>query len=189
MNDLADILIRNQGAILTPELVAGILQSYEIAQHQGADASLPVRAPADPKQSGPYLVVDDKERVAEWVAQRIGATGTWSAYNAIGQEDAQGALVAGMLLTGMVDTNAFMHVAIADKARLHRGMVYACFDYAFNQLDLERVTGMVDSTNEAALRFDLHLGFEHEFTIPMGSAPDIVQLVMWRDRCRWIRRH
>lgn len=188
MNDLIPILQRNQGQVLTPELVAGIVQSYEFTQHGAVDTGIPTREMAPPDYEGPFLVANDRERVAEWVAKRIGMLGKWGTYAAIGQEDADGNLVVGMVLEGMTDTNAFMHVAISEKAKLHKSMVRACFDYAFNQLDLERVTGLVDADNEAALRFDLHLGFEREFTIPKGNGGDVIQLVLWRERCRWIKR-
>ena len=113
--------------------------------------------------------------------------GDWGSFAAIGQEDKEGNLVVGMVLEGMTSTNAFMHVAIAAKSKLHLGMVRACFDYAFNQLGLERVTGIVRADNAEALRFDLHLGFEHEFTIPKGDGVDVHQLVLWKDRCKWIK--
>lgn len=188
MNDLFPILQRNAGQCLTPELINGILNAYEFAQHGPIDSMIPTRELAPPEYEGPFLVANDRERVAEWVAKRIGMLGEWGTYAAIGQEDASGELAGGMVLEGMTGTNAFMHVAISDKAKLHKSMVRACFDYAFNQLDLERVTGLVDADNEAALRFDLHLGFEHEFTIPKGNGGDVMQLVLWRDRCRWIKR-
>lgn len=93
-----------------------------------------------------------------------------------------------MVLNNITVSNASMHVAIEDGARLTRTMVRACFDYPFNQLGLERLTGHVEADNEAALRFDRHLGFEEEFVIPKGNGGDVVQMVMWRDRCRWIER-
>jgi RimJ/RimL family protein N-acetyltransferase len=188
MNELFTILQRNQGQVLTPELISGVMNSYEFTRHGAVDSMIPTREMAPPNYDGPFLVANDRERVAEWVRKRIGMLGEWGSYAAIGQEDAEGNLVVGMVLEGMTATNAFMHVAISDKAKLHKSMVRACFDYAFNQLDLERVTGLVDADNEAALRFDQHLGFEHEFTIPNGNGGDVIQLVLWRDRCRWIKR-
>lgn len=188
MNELAQILQRNQGQVLTPELVTGILQGYEYVRHGPVDSGIPTREMADPNHAGAFLVCNDRERVGAWVAQRIGMLGSWGEFTAIGQEDTDGELAVGAVITGQTDTNAFAHLAIADKAKLHLGMVRAFFDYAFNQLDLERLTAHVDADNEAALRFDLHIGFEHEFTIPKGNGVDVHQLVMWRDRCRWIKR-
>ena len=189
MTDLYPILARNAGNVLTPEMINGILNAYEYSLHGPVDTTIPTRAAAPPSYKGPRLLVDDRERVGEWVARRVGMQTSWTGgFGAIGQLDENDEIVVGMVLDGLTATNGFMHVAISDRAKLHRGMVRACFDYAFNELDLERVTGHVDADNEAALRFDQHLGFEHEFTIPRGNGGDVIQLVLWRDRCRWIKQ-
>jgi len=114
MNELAGILQRNVGQRLTPELVAGILGSYEQVRHGPVHSVLPTQDPADPTQTGPRLITNDKHRVAQWVAERIGMRGTWGGFGAIGQEDENGELAVGMVLTGMTESNANMHVAIAD---------------------------------------------------------------------------
>lgn len=191
MNPLADILARNQGQVLTPELIWGIVKAQEIAEPENVFAGLaPSIRPEDPHPYGdPRLVVNDRERVGEWLAQRVGQSAEWGGFGAIGLLDRPGGdLVAAGLLNNITSTNATAHVAFAGKYALKRVLLRAFFDYAFNQLDLERLTGLVDDDNEAALRFDLHLGFEHEFTIPNGNAGNVHQLVMWRDKCRWIKR-
>lgn len=188
VDELQPILNRNVGNILTPDLATGILTRYAEAVRQPVAASLPRREPPEPVVSGYRLVVDQRDRVSTWVSEQIGAEGEWGSHAAIGQEDARGELVVGMVLDAITQTNANMHVAISNKALLHRGMVRVCFDYAFNQLGLERVTGLVSADNTEALRFDEHLGFQFEARIPMGSAPDVIQLVMWRNQCRWIKQ-
>lgn len=188
MSPLQDILYRNQGNVLTPELVTGIITANEYYAHGAVDTTIPTREAAPAEYKGPRLLVNDRERVGDWVAQRVGMQTSWTGgFGAIGQLDEDDEIVVGMVIDGLTATNGFMHVAISDRAKLHLGMVRACFDYVFNELDLERVTGHVDADNEAALRFDKHLGFEHEFTIPRGNGGDVHQLVLWRDRCRWIR--
>jgi RimJ/RimL family protein N-acetyltransferase len=93
-----------------------------------------------------------------------------------------------VVVESITATNAFVHVAFEGKYSLRRVLIRAFFDYVFNQLGLERITGYVDADNEAALRFDTHLGFEHEHTIKSGNGGDVMMLVMWRDKCRWIKR-
>ena len=191
MSPFIDILLRNQGQVLTPELVRGIVLSVDEALPDQVYAAMPGGAVPHPSAlNDPRLVTDDKHRVGEWVAQRLGQPAiNWGGFGAIGLLDPSGEqLVAGTVINGIYDTNGFAHVAFEGKHALKRSLIYAFFDYAFNQLGLERLTGTVDSTNADALRFDQHLGFRHEFTIPMGSAPDLIQLVMWRDQCRWIKR-
>ena len=191
MNPLADILARNQGQVLTPELIIGILHGFDRAAPDEIVSVMPGGPAAPPiPTSDPRLVVDDKARVGDWVARRVGLQhGNWGDFGAVGLLDKPGGeLVAGTILNGINGTNAFAHVAFSGPWALKRVLIYAFFDYAFRQLDLERLTGTVEADNEAALRFDKHLGFVEEFRIPMGSAPDIIQLVLWRDQCRWLSR-
>lgn len=186
VTDLYPILARNQGNVLTAELAVGIAQAYDRAAHAPVFSSLPTREFAPPYYQGDCLVCDDRERVGEWVARKIGRLGRWGEFAAIGQEDKAGELVAGMVLEALTSNNSMVHFAIADGARLRREFIYSCMDYAFNQLDLERLTAHVSADNEAALRFDLHFGFEQEFLIPKGDVCDVHQLVLWRDRCRFL---
>jgi hypothetical protein len=48
---------------------------------------------------------------------------------------------------------------------------------------------MVEADNSAALKFNKHLGFEHESVMPKGGADgqDMVFLVMWPNSCSWLR--
>ena len=191
MNPLIDILYRNQGQTLTPELIGGILGSFDAALPEAVFTSVPGRELAVYRGTDdPRLVVDDRERVGTWLAQRVGhPQGKWGTFGAIGLLDRPGGeLVAGALANNMTATNAETHVAFSGKFALKRILIYAFFDYVFNQLGLERVTGLVDANNTDALRFDFHLGYEHEFIIPKGNGGDVYQLVMWRDKCRWLKQ-
>ncbi len=190
MNPLLDILARNQGQVLTPELITGILHSFDLALPDQVYSVLPFRTVAEyAGTDDPRLVYNDRERVGAWVAQRVGMESHWGAFAALGLLDRPGGeLVAGIVLSDITATNACAHVAFEGKHALKRVLIHAFFDYAFNQLDLHRLTGLVDADNHAALKFDQHLGFEYEFTIPDGNAGDLIQLVLWRDKCRWLRR-
>jgi len=188
MNPLADILARNQGNLLTPELVWGILRAYDESVPETVYAGASGVVPPEPApHEDPRLVVNDKDRVGTWVAQRVSQLAPWGGFGAIGLLDRPGGdLVAGTVLNNITGTNATAHVAFEGRHSLKRVLLRAFFDYAFNQLDLERLTGLVDADNSDALRFDLHLGFKHEFTIPRGNGGDVHQLVMWRSDCRWL---
>lgn len=189
MDCLADILSRNQGSVLTPELIWGIVQSRQFSEPENIYAGIPASQPELAAAHDPRLIVNERNRVGDWIAERVGQHGGWGPFGAIGLLDQSGgSLVAGALLNNITPTNASSHVVIENRHGLKRVLLYAFFDYAFNQLGLERLTGHVSADNAAALRFDQHLGYEHEFTIPKGNGGDLHQLVMWRDRCRWINR-
>lgn len=186
-----ELLSRNQGNVLTPELVVGLAQSIYAAQDQThanrqIAAGLPTYEPDDPRGfASPRLLTNDRDRVGAWVAERVGQQSPWGGFGAIGWLDADGEnLIAGAVINNLTSTNASSHVAIDGPPS--KTFTKAFFDYAFNQLGLERLTGYVDEDNHAALRFDQHLGYEHEHTITAGNGKDVHMLVIWRHSCKWI---
>lgn len=188
MTPLVEILARNQGQVLTPELISGILHQFDALLPEHVCSTLPGRVTPPPDLRHPRLICD-QERVSDWVAERVDRVGDWGAHKALGAlDDDLRELVAGVVITDITNTNAFVHVAIDGRCVLRRAFLWAFFDYVFNQLDLTRITGMVRASNQDALRFDQHLGFELESVIPQGAGEDVLMLVMWRDKCRWLRR-
>lgn len=81
-----------------------------------------------------------------------------------------------------------MHVASdGTKKWLNREFLRFAFVYAFDQMKVRKLIGIVPSNNEQALKFDLNLGFSEEARIkdahPQG---DLILLSMTRQACRWI---
>jgi RimJ/RimL family protein N-acetyltransferase len=188
MSPLADILYRNQGSVLTPELIHGLLVSNDVAMSAPIISSVPTLAVDQPELGDPRPLTNDRERVGKWVAGRVDQHAEWGSYVAIGLLNDAGELVAGVVLNDLTETNASIHVAFADRYALKRVFIYAVFDFAFRQLGLKRLTGYVEADNTDALTFDQHLGFELEHTIHDGSAKgDVHMLVMWASKCRWLR--
>ena len=71
---------------------------------------------------------------------------------------------------------------------LNRRLLFAAFDYPFNVCGLNCVLGLVPSGNQAALRFDRHLGFK-EVAELKGAHPDgsLFLLRMDRSDCKWLK--
>ena len=135
-------------------------------------------------------IVFDADRIGPWVCERAGGTWLPGRGTAIGlQRD--GELVAGVLYEDYNGANVVMHVASdGTGAWLTKAYLRTCFDYPFRQLGCRRVTGIVPSSNEKALAFDQHLGFEVEATLSDAhSDGDLIVLRMKREDCRWIRSH
>lgn len=131
------------------------------------------------------MIVFDADRIGPWVCKKTGGTFEPSTSTAIGIET-DGALTAGVVYDMFNGRSVCMHVAI-DKP-VTREYTRVCFDYPFNQLGVNKVLGLVDSTNSKALRFDRHLGFVEEARISdAGKDGDLVILTMTRQQCRWIK--
>lgn len=133
------------------------------------------------------IVIND-ERVPRFVAQQTGAS-DFTAFASIGIEDSEGHIIAGVVYDQYNKANVCMHVAAIAPGWLTRKFLWMVFDYPFNQLGVQRVTGLVPSTNVCALRFDTHLGFKQETKL-IGAYPggDLLVLRMFRHECRWLKQ-
>ncbi|MFJ0379149.1 GNAT family N-acetyltransferase [Bordetella bronchiseptica] len=133
------------------------------------------------------MITFDAEVVGPWVASRVGKPYVPGTCSAIGRV-VNGKIVAGVLYEEFNGTNVFCHIAGDGRGWLSRNFLSIIFDYPFRQLKVKRITGVVASSNEAARKFDEHLGFELE-AILLGAHPDGDLLVykMTADKCRWLK--
>lgn len=135
------------------------------------------------------LIYGQEDRLIPWAQARIG-TGDFrrDAY-AIGLER-DGALVAAVVFDGFSACDANIHIASDGTARwMSKELLLATFAYAFVQLRLRRLTGLVPAKNAQALAFDEHLGFVRE-GVCRHALPDddIIVLGMLRESCRFISK-
>lgn len=155
--------------------------------HSTIGAALPPRALPEPAAS--VLITDQHARIADWVATRTGCDAhTWAGYVCFGLER-DGELRVGVVFEGFTGTSANIHAAAVNAHAFTRAFFEVVFGYAFNQLKLKRLTGLVSAKNAAALRFDRHLGFEDEAVLKDGCEDgDVIVLVMRPETCRFLRR-
>lgn len=136
------------------------------------------------------LLFDQKDRVGAWVAQQVGQDTGWGGFYALGVEMG-GEVVAGVVFNNYNAVNATAHIAIAKPCKAAREMIRHAFRYAFVECGLKRLTGMVPVSEPKTIAFDQHLGFEPEFIMKSAAfdGGDLQVLVMWPDKCRWLRRN
>lgn len=101
--------------------------------------------------------------------------------------ESDGELVAGVLFDNYNGRSMAMHVAGEGSTWLTRGYLRVAFTYAFEQMKVKKLIGLVDSSNEAARRFDEHLGFRLEARIA-DAAPqgDLLLYTMTAAECRYL---
>lgn len=141
-----------------------------------------VRGRVDPVRR---FVFDESERVGRWTFKRTG--GTWGDPDAvaIGLEK-EGQIVVGVVFDHYNRASIAMHVAVEGKW-IARDFIRVCFRYAFGQLRVRKVIGLVDSSNAKALKMDRQLGFVTEAIIRDASpGGDLCILTMTREQCRWL---
>jgi RimJ/RimL family protein N-acetyltransferase len=134
------------------------------------------------------LVLDQKEHIGAWVAKMVGQGAEWGSFYALGVVRGD-EIIAGVVINNFNGANATCHIAIAQQTKMIIPLFEAVCDYAFNHCKLKRLTGMVPTNEPSIIAFDKHLGFEEEFVMKDGAPnADMQILVMWPDKCRWLRK-
>lgn len=134
------------------------------------------------------IVFNESDRVGTWVMAQNDAVWLPGQGNCIGVEDSAGRLIAGIAFDNYNVASTQIHVAaLPGKNWISKELLWQVFSYPFHRLQVKKLIGLVGSTNEEALRFDLSLGFQLEATLkdayPDG---DLLILSMTQDQCRWL---
>ena len=125
--------------------------------------------------------------ISKWVGLRIDEA-DFGPCKAIGLEE-DGNLIAGVVYNLYNGPSICMHVAaVPGKRWMTKDYLYRCFAYPFEQLNCNRVTGLVKADNTEARRFDEHLGFVQEGIIRKGAedGTDMILYGMLKEECRWL---
>jgi RimJ/RimL family protein N-acetyltransferase len=132
------------------------------------------------------LILYDRERVADWVAGRVGQRVGWEGYNAFGVEQ-DGQLISGVVIHQINGANGFCHIAVDKPTKKLFELFTIIGDYCFRQIGLKRLTGLVPSNEPEIVKFDIKLGFEVEAILKDAAVDaDLIVLVMRADKCRWL---
>ena len=126
------------------------------------------------------LIFDDKYRVGEWVAEQMSDGANWHDYYAMGAET-KGDIVSGIVFENMNGHNANVHIAVSKPTKLFLELLDHAFIYAFQDCELQRLTGLVEVDNTKALHLDIHIGFRIEAIMKNAgsSGQDLLILVLW----------
>jgi hypothetical protein len=98
-----------------------------------------------------------------------------------------GQFMGGVIFSNFTGTSVCIDVAGAQPNWCNRDILWMAFAYPFIQLKVNVLIGRLWSTNEKAIKFDLHVGFRELARIP-GAVPngDLVIIVMYKEWCKWL---
>ena len=129
------------------------------------------------------IITDRQDALAEWLCSRTGGDPAKVKGTYIGNE-LGGKIVAVTGYDRFTGDTVRIHIAGEGKGGwFSREFCRFCFYYPFEQLKVKKVIGHVRGDNEAALRFDRHLGFIEEEYI---SERDLHVLTMTKEQCRFL---
>lgn len=135
------------------------------------------------------LVLNEPERVASWVYERIPHANDCTPYSTIGLEE-DGRIIAAVVFNSYNGFDIDVTLA-AEQGRLwgRPQWVRAVFAYVFEQLPCRRCTLHVATDNEASQAVAEHLGFtregERRDALPGGHG--LIVYGMRRSECRFLR--
>lgn len=131
------------------------------------------------------MIVQGQE-VGEWVTEKSG--GHWTHLcTAIG-EVKNGELVAGVVYDGFTHSSISMHSRIDNPKLVSREFYWAIFDYPFNQLKVNRITGIVKTSNKKAIQLNEKLNFKREALLRnYFPNDDAIIYVLWPQDCRFLK--
>ncbi|MBN9410832.1 MAG: GNAT family N-acetyltransferase [Burkholderiales bacterium] len=134
------------------------------------------------------MITFDVERLGPWVAGRTGGKYFSGSGQAIGLHR-NGELAAAVLYDSFNGRSVQMHVASdGSKSWMNKAFLLMAFDLPFNQWRVNKIIGLVDSTNHEAIRFDENIGFHLEHVVTdAGPEGDLLIYSMTRQQCRWIK--
>lgn len=133
------------------------------------------------------VISDRPDVVGPWVYARTGGVFLPEISQCLGQVNSKGELVAGVVFEGYNGAIMKAHIAVEKGSSLSRQMLWAIGDYAFRQMNVHKLVGFVDSTNERALALDKKFGFVEEGRITGGTPDgDLVVLTLTKENYRFI---
>lgn len=133
------------------------------------------------------IILDQKDRVGNWLWKRVGRESQFVKFYAIGVER-KGRLIGGVVFDSFeTGVRCSMHCAGIEANWCTRSLLKVCFDYVFNMTKCKVVINTVSSANEQSIKFTKHVGFKQIGIVKDGASDgDLVILALHKDDCRWI---
>ena len=130
------------------------------------------------------LVYGQDERVSQWVAAQSNEPAP-PVVAAIGWER-HGELTAGIYFDTMNSNNVFAHIASSGLVPVE--LLAAAMAYTFRQLQVDRVTFMIDDDNKRCIDFVETMGAFPEGRLRRArKGGDVLLYVLWNDNRFWVK--
>lgn len=135
------------------------------------------------------IVTDRQSELGEWICRRLDRKYVDGEAQYIGLEIKE-KIVAVSMWAGLNGASVYSHIAI--EGTLNREFfefLWFSFYYAFEQLKVQKIIGVVESSNHKALKLDKHLGYELEAVIKDASPDgDLHILTITKNKCKYLKR-
>ena len=110
------------------------------------------------------VILDNRELVNDWIAERGGGRCHPGSYSTLGLVDVHGRLIGGLAFYDANAHNCFVNVALTPGCPW-KPLLFAGLRYTFAQLALRRLTFVVREGNIPSINLIRDLGSQHEATL------------------------
>lgn len=123
----------------------------------------------------------------EWIMLRVGGLFNRATDHTVAVHR-NGRVAGGVVFTGYLGSAITLHMAGSEDNWATRDFLWMVFHYAFVQLGVRKVLGLVSSANTRALSVDARLGFAVVARVPdiYPDGSDLMILAMDKSECKWL---
>lgn len=124
----------------------------------------------------------------DWIMLRVGGVFNDRTDHSVAVHK-DGKVQGGVVYTGFLGASIMVHMAGNETNWAGRDFLWMVFDYAFNQLGVRKLVGLVPASNLRAIKIDLRLGFflETKLSEMMVDGSDLLIFTMYKWECKWLR--
>lgn len=120
----------------------------------------------------------------DWIMRRAGMGVFNDKLDQVIAVHRDGVIAGGVVYNLFLKTAITLHMAGSEDNWATRDFLWMVYDYAFNVLGVSWCMGLVESTNERALRIDKRMGFRELARLPvLDGGVELVILGMQRHEC------
>jgi hypothetical protein len=128
----------------------------------------------------------------DWIMLRVGGVFNDKTDHSIAVHRPMGndmRVCGGVVYTGYLGASIMLHMAGNETNWATPDFLWMVYDYAFNQLGVRKLIGLVPADNVRALSIDLRMGFRIEAKLAemMPGGEDLLILSMVKSECKWLR--
>ena len=133
------------------------------------------------------ILTGHDEVFGPWIMAQTGGHWLPGMGSTIGLWDDEVGPIAAALYCNCNGASVAVHLAGVGKKWMNREYLWYCFHYPFEELKVNKLLGLVESTNAEAIRLNLHFGYTIEATLK-DAAPkgDLLVMTMTKDQCKWL---
>ena len=124
----------------------------------------------------------------DWIMLRVGGVFNEKTDHSVAVHK-DGRVQGGVVYTGYLGASIMVHMAGSETNWACRDFLWLVYDYAFNQLGVRKLVGLVPADNLRALSVDLRMGFRIEAKLAemMPGGEDLLIVTMTKAECKWLR--